>query len=125
LFALPSPPPVLGQAQAGAIRILATTASQRLPALPDVPTMAEAGVPGVVVTDWSGLWAPPKTPAAIIDTLNKAMRQVLATPELQAKAKQLSLGTLGGPVDGVRQRMEADLKLWKSVTEKAHISMKL
>jgi tripartite-type tricarboxylate transporter receptor subunit TctC len=125
LFALVSPPPVLGQAKSGAVRILATTAPDRQPGLPDVPTMAEAGVPGVVITDWSGLWAPPKTPPAIINTLNKAVRQVLATPELKAKAGQLNLGVLGGPVDGVRQRMESDLKLWKSVTEKAHISMKL
>jgi len=125
LFALPSPPPVLGQMKSGAIRILATTAPQRLPALPDVPTMAEAGVPGVTVVDWSGVWAPPKTPDAIIETLNKAVRQVLATPEFQAKAKQLSLGVAGSPVDAVKQKMASDLVLWKSVTEKAHISMKL
>jgi tripartite-type tricarboxylate transporter receptor subunit TctC len=125
LFALPSPPPVIGQARAGTIRILATTAPQRLPDLPDVPTMAEAGIPGVSVVDWSGIWAPANTPPDIIATLNKAVRQVLATPELQAKAKQLNLGVAGSSADGTRQKMTSELALWKGVTEKAHISMKL
>jgi tripartite-type tricarboxylate transporter receptor subunit TctC len=125
LFAIPSPPPVIGQARSGTIRILATTAPQRLPDFPDVPTMAEAGVPGVSVIDWSGMWAPVNTPPAIVDTLNKAVRQVLATPELQAKAKQLNLGVAGDSVDGVKQKMTSELALWKGVAEKARITMKL
>ncbi|MBI1201283.1 MAG: tripartite tricarboxylate transporter substrate binding protein [Rhodopseudomonas sp.] len=125
LFALPSPPPVIGQMKSGTIRILATTAPQRLADLPDVPTMAEAGVPGVVVTDWSGMWAPPKTPAPIIATLNKAVRQVLTTPEFQDKAKKLNLGVVGDSPEGVKQKMIADLKMWKVVAKQANISMKL
>jgi tripartite-type tricarboxylate transporter receptor subunit TctC len=125
LFAIPSPPPVIGQARSGAVRILATTAPQRLPDFPDVPTMAEAGVSGVSVIDWSGMWAPVNTPPAIVDALNKAVRQVLATPELQAKAKQLNLGVAGDSVAGVKQKMTSELALWKGVAETAHISMKL
>jgi tripartite-type tricarboxylate transporter receptor subunit TctC len=125
LFAMPSPPPVIGQARSGNIRILATTAPQRLPDFPDVPTMAEAGVPGVSVVDWSGMWAPVNTPPAVIAILNKAIRQVLATPDLQAKAKQLNLGVAGDSVDATKQKMTSELSLWKGVAEKAHISMKL
>ena len=82
-------------------------------------------VPGVSVIDWSGMWAPVNTPPAIVDTLNKAVRQVLATPELQAKAKQLNLGVAGDSVDGVKQKMTSELALWKGVAEKARITMKL
>jgi tripartite-type tricarboxylate transporter receptor subunit TctC len=125
LFALPSPPPVIGQASAGAIRILATTAPERLPGMPDVPTMAEAGVPGVTVIDWSGMWAPANTPPDIIATLNKAVRQVLASPAMQAKAAQLNLGVAGSSVEAIKQKMLDDLKLWKTVAQKAHISVRL
>lgn len=124
-FALPSPPPVLGQAKSGSIRILATTAPSRLPGLPDVPTMAEAGLPGVTATDWSGMWAPANTPTAVIATLNKALRQVLASPTLNERAKQLTLGVAGATVAEVKAKMSADLAKWKVVAQKANIAMKL
>lgn len=125
LFALPSPPPVIGQAGTGTIRVLATTAPERLPQFPDVPTMAEAGVPGVTVVDWSGMWAPARTPPAIIETLNKAVRQVLATPEFKAKAAQLSLKVEGGSAQSVHDKMVSDLTQWRTVADKARISMTL
>jgi tripartite-type tricarboxylate transporter receptor subunit TctC len=125
LFSIPSPPPVIGQAAAGNIRVLATTAPQRLANFPDVPTMAEAGVPGVEVVDWSGIWAPAGTPPGIIATLNTAARQVLASPDIKAKAAQLNLGVGGSSPAGVKEKMAAELKLWKGVAEQAHISMKL
>lgn len=125
LFALPSPPPVIGQAKAGAIRVLATTAPERLPGMPDVPTMAEAGVPGVIVTDWSGMWAPAKTPPDIINALNAAVRQVLTSPELKVKTDQLNLGIAGSSVEAIKEKMVSDLKQWKMVADKAQISLKL
>lgn len=124
-FALPSPPPVLGQAKAGSIRILATTAPERLPGLPDVPTMGEAGVPGVVVTDWSGMWAPANTPAPIIETLNSAVRQVLSAHTLHERAAQLNLGVAGSSVAAVKEKMSTDLAKWKTVAKTANISVKL
>jgi tripartite-type tricarboxylate transporter receptor subunit TctC len=125
LFALPSPPPVLGHATAGAIRILATTAPERLPGLPDIPTMAEAGVSGVTVTDWSGLWAPANTRSDIVAALNKAVCQALTSPGLKAKAAQLNLGVAGSTVDSIKHRMVDDLKQWQTVAQKANISVKL
>jgi tripartite-type tricarboxylate transporter receptor subunit TctC len=125
LFALPSPPPTLGQAKAGGIRILATTAPARLQALPEVPTMAEAGIQDVSIIDWSGVWAPAKTPQTVVQTVNAAMRKVLTREDLRKTATTLSLGVAGASVQDIRAKMAAELKLWKSVAEKAHISVKL
>ena len=82
-------------------------------------------MPGVIVTDWSGMWAPANTPAAVIERLNNAMRQVLSSPTLVERAKQLNLGVAGSDVAGVKEKMTADLTMWRSVAQKAHISMKL
>jgi tripartite-type tricarboxylate transporter receptor subunit TctC len=125
LFALPSPPPTLGHARSGGIRILATTAPKRLPSLPDVPTMAEAGIQDVDIIDWSGIWAPAKTPQVVIETLNAAVRKVLAREDIHKAAGRLSLGVSGSSLQGIRDKIAADLNLWKTVAQKAHISVKL
>jgi tripartite-type tricarboxylate transporter receptor subunit TctC len=125
LFALASPPPTLGHAKSGGIRILATTAPERLPGLPGVLTMAEAGIQEVVVTDWSGIWAPANTPHNVVDAVNAAMRKVLALPDIRKTASRLSLGLAGATVQGIRDKMAADLKLWKAVAQKANIAVKL
>ncbi|MGH6676797.1 MAG: Bug family tripartite tricarboxylate transporter substrate binding protein [Xanthobacteraceae bacterium] len=125
LFAIPAAPPVVGQARAGTLRILATTAPHRLPDFPDVPTLAEAGVPGVAVEGEIGIWAPAKTPPDIIATLNKAVRKVLAMPELQAKMKKLNLTAAGDSVEDFKKLINSELATWKKVAQKAHISLAL
>jgi tripartite-type tricarboxylate transporter receptor subunit TctC len=125
LFAIPAAPPVIGQARAGTLRILATTAPHRLPDFPDVPTLAEAGVPGVAVNGWIGMWAPAKTPPDIIATLNKAVRKVLAMPELQAKMKKLNLTAAGHSVEDFKKLINSELATWNKVAQKAHISLTL
>lgn len=125
LFALPSPPPTLGQAKSGGIRILATTAPDRLPGLPEVPTMAESGIQDVVITDWSGIWAPAKTPQSVVTTLNTAVRKVLAQEDIRKAAHALSLGTAGTSEEGMREKMATDLRLWQTVARAANIKVKL
>ncbi len=68
--------------QAGKVRGLAVTGARRAEALPDVPTIAEAGVPGYEATNWYGLLAPAKTPAAVIDRINREMTAALQAPEV-------------------------------------------
>ena len=123
LFAIPSPPPVVGQAKAGAVRILATTAPHRLPAFPDVPTMAEAGVAGVTVVDWSGVWAPAGTSPEIVATLNKAVRQVLTMPEFAEKTSRIHVPPAGASEADFKKLITSELAMWKGVAEKAHISL--
>ena len=75
---------VTPQVKAGRMKAYVTTAKQRLPDLPEVPTMAEAGFPGMGSVNWNGLFVPVKTPRAIIDKLAAATAQVLQRPQVQA-----------------------------------------
>lgn len=72
----------------GRLRGIAVTSAERSPAAPDLPTMAEAGLPGFEVTAWSGLYAPRGTPAPVVDKLIAAMKQALKSPELQQSLAQ-------------------------------------
>ena len=78
-------PPAIGNIKAGAIRAVAVAAPQRLAAIPDVPTTAEAGMPGLDIVQYYGLVAPAKTPKAIVARLNKELNKVLAMPDIQKR----------------------------------------
>lgn len=82
--------PVIGQIRGGQLLALAVGSAQRASALPDVPTTAEAGVPGSEFNFWIGMFTPGKTPRAIVDRLNAEVVKALATPEV--KERFLSLG---------------------------------
>ncbi len=79
---------MLPHIQAGKVRALAVAADQRLPQLPDVPTLAEVGYPELNLTSWTGLAAPGGTPDAIVQTLYKAVRQVATSPAMVANLKE-------------------------------------
>jgi tripartite-type tricarboxylate transporter receptor subunit TctC len=84
----------------GTMRGFATTTPQRLPEIPDVPTMIECGLPGFVAGSWTGIVAPAGTPAPIVDKLNAAVNAGLRSPDLQAKLKNLGAeGKPGTPAD--------------------------
>ncbi len=78
-------PSVIGHVKAGKLRPLAVTTPQRSPALPDVPTIAESGVPGYSATSWFGLLAPASTPAPVIAKLNASILKALTDPEVKKK----------------------------------------
>nr|WP_316640127.1 tripartite tricarboxylate transporter substrate binding protein [uncultured Roseateles sp.] len=77
--------------QAGKVRALAVTSAQRSSALPNVPTMQEAGVPGFDVSSWQAMYAPAGTPAAIVTRLNSEIEKILAMPDVKAKLETLGL----------------------------------
>jgi tripartite-type tricarboxylate transporter receptor subunit TctC len=81
----------LQQARDGKIRPYAVTAKTRLPSAPDIPTAAEAGVPGLDISVWYGLWAPKGTPKEIITRLNKAAVEALADPVVRQRLADLGL----------------------------------
>ena len=125
LFATPDAAAISGQIGTGSIRVLATTLPYRVPGFPNIPTMAEAGIPGVAVTNWNGLWAPAGTPPAIVEQLNRATRQVLAMPDVKDKLEKLHLIISDDSVADFKKVVEQNLNLWKDVAKSTGISVTL
>jgi len=118
--------PVLGalpQVQGGKVRALAVTSTQRLAVLPDVPTVAESGLPGFAFFSWYGVWGPPGLPDAIVARLNGEINRWLALPEVKAQFTSLGYETQPGtPVDFarfVREDSERSAKIIRDAGIKA------
>lgn len=113
--------PMLPQVGAGAVRALAVTGARRNPALPEVPTVQEAGVEGYQVASWNALAAPAATPAAVIAKLNEAVRSALAQPALAQKLAAIGVRAL--PTDGqaVRALVASEIARWGDVIRRAKI----
>ena len=112
---------VSGQVQAGQLKILAVSTPKRWPAIPDVPTVAESGVPGYDVSGWYGWVYPAGTPQPIIDKTNAALRTVLARPEVQESlAKVGAFVHVSTPAEFTKLLADEVAK-WRSVRDKASI----
>ena len=113
----------MGNIHAGKMRALAITAEQRAPQIPDVPTMAEAGVPNMVVSSWFALFVPAGTPKDAIVWLNKQANAAFSTQEVREQfAKQGVSLPLGTP-EALGAHVEAEYKKWGEVVSKAHITL--
>ncbi|KQP17138.1 4-oxalomesaconate tautomerase [Pseudorhodoferax sp. Leaf265] len=99
----------------GRLRALAVAGAQRLPSLPEVPTLAEAGIAGVELTQWYGLFAPARTPADRVETLNRALNQVLADPAVVALFERNGARVEAGPPQMLGDRVRTDLARWQAV----------
>jgi len=105
----------------GRARILASTTEKRLDALPDIPTFAEVGVPGLISDTWNALSAPPKTPAAIVLKLNQAVNAILQEDDTKARFRELSLLPAGGSPDDMAKLKRAETERWSKVIREAGI----
>jgi tripartite-type tricarboxylate transporter receptor subunit TctC len=105
----------------GKARVLATSAPQRSPELPDVPTVQQGGVAKFEVTAWNALYAPAGTPPAIIDKLNKALQDVLADPGVKKRALALGIDAKASTPAEIDARFRADIEKWGQVIASAHI----
>ena len=114
-------PPFMPHIQSGKLRVLAVTGKERLPSLPDVPTTAEAGYPGVNATSWFGLFAPASTPKAVIDKLAADTRAVVQSAAFKQKAQeQGATADYLGPQQ-MADRVKADLASWADVVKASKI----
>jgi tripartite-type tricarboxylate transporter receptor subunit TctC len=113
--------PVMPQAKAGAVKILAITSDRRFPGLPDVPTVAESGVTGYQASSWNAIAAPAKTPRPVIDRLNKEIQTVLAMPEVKEKLQGMGVTARGSSPEAMRQLLVSDVEKWRKVIETSRI----
>jgi tripartite-type tricarboxylate transporter receptor subunit TctC len=120
-MSLIDPPPLLAHLKAGKIRLLAISTAKRSTDLPEVPTMAEAGVPGVEVEGFSGLVAKAGTPAAIVKKLEAEVNVVIKLPDVTERFKQLSVYAVGGTAEAFAADVARQIPLWKDVAQKANI----
>jgi tripartite-type tricarboxylate transporter receptor subunit TctC len=113
--------PVMPQAKSGAVRILAVTSERRHPSLPDVPTVAESGVPGYAASSWNAIAAPAKTPAAVVARLHHEIERVLALPEVREKLAAAGVAARASTPDELTRLLAADVAKWRRVIEQARI----
>lgn len=101
----------------GKVRAIAVTSPQRNASLPDVPTMAEAGVPGFDVGGWYGVYAPANTPATLVGRYNQAITKALAQPELKAKLEEMGYELWTGAPRLLAERGAKERAMWATVTK--------
>ena len=113
--------PVLPHLKSGALRALAVTSARRFAGLPDIPTVAEAGLPGFEVSAWNGTAVPAGTPRRVIDRLNREVGAALAIPEVKARLQELGIEARPSTPEGLRDLLAAEIAKWNGVVEKAKI----
>jgi tripartite-type tricarboxylate transporter receptor subunit TctC len=115
-------PPTLAHIREGKLRAFAIMGETRDPALPDVPTIGEAGVPGAEAGLWTALVAPAGVPAAIIARLSQTVTAIVNSPEVQQSLKVQGITPDSGSAEAVAARIRADIVKWKEVVAGARIS---
>jgi tripartite-type tricarboxylate transporter receptor subunit TctC len=115
--------PNLPHISAGKMKALAVTNARRAPAAPDIPTMAEAGVPAYVSDTWYALLAPAGTPPAVLEQLRSATDAALKSPALREKFVQQGAEPAGGGAAALDELMRADLARWRNVVADAKLQV--
>lgn len=113
----------LGQIKSGKVRALAVTGTERSKLLPDVPTVAEAGVPGYQNYVWFGLWAPKKTPQAIIEKLNAQLKKAVADPAVKERITADAGVPMDMPLADIEPMVKAEIAKWADVVKRANIPL--
>jgi tripartite-type tricarboxylate transporter receptor subunit TctC len=121
-MAIIDPPPTTAQVQAGKLRALAVTGAKRTRELPDVPTLAEAGVPGVVVGLWSGFFVPTGTPKPIIDKLAKELSAVILNSPARDQLIGMAVNPGGNTPDEFRRLIADEIKMWQGVVQEGKLT---
>ncbi len=121
LFAIADGPPTVPLVQGGKIRALAVTGSARSSELPEVPSMAEAGLPDVNIGLWSGAFVRAGTPPAVAQKLESELRRALADGGVREKLKAMAVDPGGGPGEEFRKMIDADINAYGEVVKAANL----
>jgi len=107
----------------GKVRALAVTSAHRSQVLPDVPTVAEAGVPGFEASTWFGVYAPGGTKPEIVEKLNAEILAVLALPKIRERLTGLGVDILAQGPQGLAALTKSDLEKWGPIVQKAGVKL--
>src|SRR5262249_55891490 len=110
---------IIGHVKAGKVRALAVTGTTRSPMLPDIPTIAEAGIPGYEVTSWNAIFAPAGTPKAIVDRLAREIDAILKSPETRKFFAELGAEAAGGTPAELDAFVRAETVKWAKVVKES------
>ena len=116
-------PPTLQHIREGKLRALAVTGEKRNSMLPDIPTVAEAGVPGCEAALWNAILVPARTPADILHRLHEAVLGALATTEVNQALTIQGIDPEPGPPEALAKKIAADIVKWREVVAAAHIAV--
>ncbi len=116
-------PAAVPQIKSGRLRVLGVTSAQRSPVLPDVPTVAESGLPGYSAATWFAVLAPAKTPQIIIVKLNTDINAALLRPEVKAAFAADGTEPAGGTPEQLRESMRAGIKQWGELVRKLDVKL--
>jgi tripartite-type tricarboxylate transporter receptor subunit TctC len=113
----------LGQIQGGSVRALAVTGKERSPLLPDVPTVAESGLPEYVYNVWFGLWAPKNTPKPIVEKLYAEVQKALADPTVKKRIAEGAGTPMNMPLADIEPFVKSEIAKWADVVKRANITV--
>lgn len=108
--------------KSGRLRALAQGDSKRSATMPDIPTIAESGVPGYQASIWTGLFGPAKLPRPLVDRLNKEVVRILQAPDFKAKMNQMGSDTVGGTPEELGKFIEAEVVKWAKIAKLAGLT---
>ena len=120
-IAIAAPAPALPLVNEGKLRAPAVTSKKRTPALPEVPTMSEAGYPDIEFDNWLGVLVPARTPKEIITSLNSAIVKVLTRPDMQERLAALAFEPVGSAPEEFAKRAKIDFETWGKVVRASKI----
>lgn len=114
-------PPILGQISSKTIRALGIASTRRFAGLPDVPTIAESGLPGFEATSWAGFSVVAKTPDAVVQKLSEEVQKAVNAPDVQKSLQMLGYTAVASTPEEMTERIHRDAVKWKAVIEKAGV----
>ena len=114
-------PAVMAQIRSGGLRALAVTSNKRNPDLPQVPTLAESGLPGYLSSSWNGLAAPAKTPPAIIALLSREIARAIADPATRKRLKDIGIEPGASSPEAFKKLLQGEIVKWRGVIQRAGI----
>jgi tripartite-type tricarboxylate transporter receptor subunit TctC len=118
---LGEPASIVQHVKAGKLRAIAVTSARHALAMPELPTVAEAGVPGYEVTSWNGILIPAGAPADVIKRLNGELNKIISAPDMHARMIEFGYEPVGGPPEKFGEHIRAEIAKWAPVVKAAGV----